>query len=596
MISRPNCNKIDSNLSKEEREALQQLQKDETIQILPADKGRLVVILNNEEYHRKCEQLLSDTNTYKNLGKKDPTNKYKKELISVLLEIEKEGGINRVEYRQLYPTTETPPKFYGLPKIHKKDIPLRPIVSSIGTITYNCAKLLADILSPLVGNSVHHVANSQDFADRIKNERVEEDEELRSYDVTALFTSVPVDKALKIIQARLEDDNTLSERTRLSAKHVAKLLEVCLKCTYFVYNGNFYQQIHGAAMGSPVSPIVCNLYMEHLQQEAIQSAPNPPLWWYRYVDDTHTKLKKHHAEEFTHHLNSIDPDIKFTTEGEENRALAFLDTHTVIQEDGSLKIKIYRKPTHTDQYLNFQSNHPIQHKLGVIQTLHHRADSIISDQEDKEEEKSHVNSALQKCGYPKWAFDKATKQTKDKPSNNKDSFNAETKGQVVLPYIKGTSEALRRTFGKYGVRACFKPTQTLRQLLVSPKDKTEKANIAGPIYYIPCQGKTLKGRCSESYIGETERSLKTRFLEHRRPSSTSSEVSQHIHIESPGHHVDLEEVKILDREPRYFERGVKEAIYIRANQPSLNRDGGRYKLPRVYDSVLGSSVQKVTDP
>ena len=98
-----------------------------------------------------------------------------------------------------------------------------------------------------------------------------------------------------------------------------------------------------------------------------------------------------------------------------------------------------------------------------------------------------------------------------------------------------------------------------------------------------------------AYIGETERSLKTRFLEHRRPSSTSSEVSQHIHIESPDHHVELEEVKILDREQRYFERGVKEAIYIRVNQPSLNKDRGRYKLPRVYDQIWGSHVRKICD-
>ena len=120
----------------------------------------------------------------------------------------------------------------------------------------------------------------------------------------------------------------------------------------------------------------------------------------------------------------------------------------------------------------------------------------------------------------------------------------------------------------------FKPTQTLRQYLVSPKDKTEKKDIHGPVYMIPCSGQTLRGPCQESYIGETERSLRTRFLEHKRPSSVTSEVSQHINIESPDHKVDLEEVVVLDREPRYFERGVKEAIYIRAHQPSLNRDGG----------------------
>ncbi|XP_072019492.1 uncharacterized protein [Amphiura filiformis] len=418
-IRRPKANNIESNLSKEERKALEDLKKDKDIRILPADKGRLVVVLNTEDYQNKCEKLLSDTNTYKNLGTRDPTNKYKKELISVLQDLENEGGINRVEYRKLYPTTENPPKFYGLPKIHKKDTPLRPIVSSIGTITYNCAKLLADILSPLVGRTSHHVANSQDFADCIKDERVEEDEELRSYDVTALFTSVPVDKALTIIQARLESDNTLSERTRLSATQVTKLLDVCLRCTYFVYNGVFYQQIHGAAMGSPVSPIVCNLYMEDLEQKAIKSAPHPPLWWYRYVDDTHTKLKKQYAQEFTDHLNSLDTDIKFTTEGEEDGTLAFLDTHTVIKEDRSLKIKIYRKPTHTDQYLNFQSNHPVQHKPGVIQTLYHRADCIVTNPVDKEEEKSHINAALENCGYPNWALTELLNQRKTRKTQKK---------------------------------------------------------------------------------------------------------------------------------------------------------------------------------
>ncbi|KAJ8036598.1 hypothetical protein HOLleu_20618 [Holothuria leucospilota] len=119
--------------------------------------------------------------------------------------------------------------------------------------------------------------------------------------------------------------------------------------------------------------------------------------------------------------------------------------------------------------------------------------------------------------------------------------------------------------------------------------KPKKRDIAGLVYYILCQVSGII-----QYIGETERSLKSRFLEHCRPSSTSSEVSQHIHIESPGHHINLDEVKILEREPYYFKRGVKEAIHIRVNKPSLNRNGGRYKLPRVYDPLLESQVRKVT--
>ena len=116
------------------------------------------------------------------------------------------------------------------------------------------------------------------------------------------------------------------------------------------------------------------------------------------------------------------------------------------------------------------------------------------------------------------------------------------------------------------------------------------------INHIPCQGITTRGQCKETYIGETERNVKTRFNEHRRPSSTKSEVSQHIHIESPGHTVDFDKVKILDRDPRYLERGIKEAIYIRTHKPTLNRDRGRYNLPKVFDPVLGSHVRKVVNP
>ncbi|XP_072039137.1 uncharacterized protein [Amphiura filiformis] len=317
-----------------------------------------------------------------------------------------------------------------------------------------------------------------------QNQRVEEEEELRSYDVSALFTSVPVDKALRIVRSRLEQDSALGDRTELTPDQIVRLCETCLK-QYFIYNGDYYEQLHGAAMGLPLSPILCNIYMEDLEQRDIATAPHPPLWWFRYVDDTHCKLKKCHSQEFTDHLNSLDKDIKFTTEGEENDSLAFLDTLTVIQPDRSIKVTIYRKSTHTDQYLNFSSIHPIDHKLRVIRTLYHRADTVVTNLQDREDEKAHVNNALVKCGYPKWALDKATDPKTHKTSDVGDK--RPNKGHVVLPYTKGTSEAIRRTFSNYGVSVFFKPTHTLGQILVSPKDKTDKKDITGPARQIRLQ-------------------------------------------------------------------------------------------------------------
>ena len=104
--------------------------------------------------------------------------------------------------------------------------------------------------------------------------------------------------------------------------------------------------------------------------------------------------------------------------------------------------------------------------------------------------------------------------------------------------------------------------------------------MVGPVYKIHCND------CEASYIGETERSLKTRFMEHRRPSSVTSEVSRHIHTDQPGHSISIEDTKVLTVEPRWHERGIKEAINIRIHQPSLNRDGGRSNLSPVWTNLL----------
>ena len=105
------------------------------------------------------------------------------------------------------------PRFHGLPKIHKPDIPLRPILSSRGPFTYEVAKVLAKILKPLVGKSPHHICSTQDFVEQANKVTLLPGEWLSSYDVTALFTSVPIELALGIIKDLLEKDNTLKERT-----------------------------------------------------------------------------------------------------------------------------------------------------------------------------------------------------------------------------------------------------------------------------------------------------------------------------------------------------------------------------------------------
>ena len=124
-----------------------------------------------------------------------------------------------------------------------RDIPLRTIVSSRGSINYEVAKELARILRPLVGNSPHHIKNTGDFVEQMKGIKLQAYECITSYDVSALFTSVPIDPAINIIRRRLELNPELHSRTTMKIEHITSLLEFCLNTTYLQFQGRFYEQL-----------------------------------------------------------------------------------------------------------------------------------------------------------------------------------------------------------------------------------------------------------------------------------------------------------------------------------------------------------------
>ena len=139
------------NISKEEAKAIQEHKRDKEKIILTTDKGVSIVVLDKDNYIKKSDVLLKQ-NTYRELVA-DPTNKYKNKLINLLKTIKSEGGMNNNTYKRLYPTGAISPKYYGLPKMHKAGVPLRAIISSRGSATYETAKELAKIIKPLVGRS-----------------------------------------------------------------------------------------------------------------------------------------------------------------------------------------------------------------------------------------------------------------------------------------------------------------------------------------------------------------------------------------------------------------------------------------------------------
>ena len=212
------------NISKEEAKAIKELRRDQEKVILTANKGVTMVVMEKKEYIKKSEDLLNQS-TYIALTT-DPTNKCKNKLINLLKTIKAEGGIDNNTYKRLYPTRAVPPKYYGLPNIHKMGTPLRPIISSRGSATYETAKDLTKIIKPLIGKSPHHVHNNKDFLESNKDIKEEKDECIMSYDVSALFTSIPIDTTINIIKKQLEDDKDLHSRTNMTIKHICCLLRV----------------------------------------------------------------------------------------------------------------------------------------------------------------------------------------------------------------------------------------------------------------------------------------------------------------------------------------------------------------------------------
>ena len=289
---------------------------------------------------------------------------------------------------------------------------MRTIVSSIGAVSYETSKELARILKPLVGKSQYHVQNTQDFIQQIKDIKLEEDQCMTSNDVKALFTYVPIQPAISTITKLLEEDPKLQQRTSLSVKNTTSLLEVCLNGTYFTFQGRYFEQQEGAAMGSPISPIVANLYMEEFEIKALNSAPQPPNFWKTFVDDTLT-IKSSQKTSFLDHLNTIDKHIQFTSvESRQDGSIPFLDILITPKEDRSLSTKVYRKPTHTDLYLQWDSNHTVSSTYSVVGSLHHRAKTICSSPELLQQEEKDLKQALARCKYPAWAMNKIKMETK----------------------------------------------------------------------------------------------------------------------------------------------------------------------------------------
>ena len=304
------------------------------------------------------------------------------------------------------------------------------------------------------------------------------------------------------------------------------------------------------------------------------------------MDGTFVINKAEHSQDLLQHINSQDPHIQFTVEPTQQGSLPFLDTLVTIQPDNTFNTTVYRKPTHTDQYLHWDSNHHITAKQSVYNTLAHRAKTVSSTQENLNKELTHIKTALHCCQFPPWALNQwQHKFNQPQPpaapatsnnTNNNSSNNNKHKAAIVVPYINKTAEKFKRLCKSRGIQVHFKGTNTLRTALGNPKDKDPKANQTGVIYHYQCP----HINCTSSYIRESGRSLGERVKEHFKAPPPYI---------ITGHPMDPNQFNIVHKEVNSQSRTIKEAMFICVQDPPLNRNLGKYQLLHIWDHLLQAS-------
>ena len=215
--------------------------------------------------------------------------------------------------------------------------------------------------------------------------------------------------------------------------------------------------------------------------------------------------------------------------------MPFLDILIIPNEDGSLRTTVYRNPTHTHLYLQWDSHHTVASKYSVIGTLHHRAETICSSPQLLQQEEEYLQKALQRCKYPTWALNRV--KVKSKGSANKKRRDATKTGQnsnnqkpyMVVPYYRGLSESLRKVCNRHGVQVYFKGGKTIKNHLVAPKDQDPILKKSGVIYRYKCD----RVDCDEEYIGESSRVFGERFKEHQKAPSPILTILTPLATKSP---------------------------------------------------------------
>lgn len=314
--------------------------KDNDIMFTSADKGNVTVAVKKSEYYTKVKSMLANTDVYEKLDA-NPLKDIAENLQKLCTDWKKGKYINYSTWEHLHETDGNLPKCYALPKIHKKDVPFRPIISYVDSPLYNLSKYITRLITSSLPPSKFNVKNSLEFKDRLKNIKLNDDQTMISLDVTSLFTNVSCDAILNSLEKRW---SLISKNTKLPWWDFEKAVKLILDSTFFTFDNDFYKQKFGTPMGSCASPIFCDIVVQDLEINCFDKVDFDIPIYVRYVDDSFMVVPKSKVDYIVNLFNSQDSHLKFTYELESDKKLAFLDTE-VIRHENKIITNWYQKET-----------------------------------------------------------------------------------------------------------------------------------------------------------------------------------------------------------------------------------------------------------
>ena len=319
----------------------------------------------------------------------------------LLCKIKKEVDIPKKLYQQLYPSDGIPPRLYGQIKAHKiaKNYPMRTVVSTVGSPAYKVSAYLVNLIQPTLNKNEIRITNSSSFVNEAKTWTIDTNEIQVSYDVVALYPSIPVEKAKIIMLELLKNDfEDVKSRTIFTLNNIKSMIDLCMENSYFLWNDKIYQLIDSGPIGLSLMVVMAEGFLQIIERKSIEialSLPQPisPITHRRYVDDTHDRFfTKEDSENFLKILNSQEPRIQFEPEYEDdNKCLNFLDCTLINNGTGHYESKVYRKDAITNMQFKPDSCHDEKIKFGIFKGFLHRAKSICTENFLKDEIQFLIN-------------------------------------------------------------------------------------------------------------------------------------------------------------------------------------------------------------